>query len=245
MEIRKLKSALKSQTALLSVNAAIFGSLLALTGNSHSYWWGFLYVGYASYAYLRFLKSGASKPVSLFVIFISLALAAALAAGNGASLAVIVLAASALLFVFLGGQTLFFSNFRAALSVFYHSVMFGVAAYFASIAPFELWWGSIPLLFLVFYVSTGDYIKAETSGYDRRKKIYALIFSLIASQCVWLASLLPFGFLNAGALLIVFSITVNDLFLAHLFGKLGRKTLLRNLAFFGIFTVLIFMAGSL
>jgi|GEM_PF-3226733 len=245
MEIKKLKSVLKSQTALLLVNAAVFGALLELTGSSHSYWWGFFYVGYASYVYTRFLKSGATRPVSLFVTFIVVSLMSALASENGAALGAVSLVSAALIFVFLGGQLFYFSNSKAALSIFYHSVIFGIAAYFSSIAPFNLWWGAIPSLFIIFYVCTRDFFRLETGGYDKRKKNYALAFAFVASQCVWIASLLPFGFLNTGSIILIFSIVVNDLFLAHISGKFSNRVLFRNLAFFGVFMVLIFIAGSL
>lgn len=245
MEIKKLKSALKSQTGLLLANALLFGWLLTLAASSRSWLWIFVYILYLVYAYIKFLKNDALKLTVLFTVFSTLSYLALIWAGNPAAFWIMAVISVALFFVFLGAQLFYFSQTKVALSIFFHAILFGTAAYFASIAPFELWWGAVPILYLVIYYCTKDYLKFETGSFDGRKKIYALTFAFVALQCAWVASLLPFGFLNAGLIVLVFSIVANDLFLAHFFGKLSPKLILVNVGFFSAFITLVFIAGSL
>lgn len=245
MEIKKLKSALKSQTALLSVNAAVFGTLALIAGSSRLIFWILVYLADAAYLRLKFSRNEALKPNILFVSFIILALSSIWIAETGITAAAIAIISAVLMFIFLGGQLFYFSNSKSALSVFYHSVIFGIAAYFASTAPFDVWWGAVPLIFYVLYGCTRDYLKLETGGFDRRKKVYSFIFAFLALQCIWIVSLLPFGFLNAGALVLIFSITVTDLFLHHSLGRLSRDSVIRNLSFLTALVILIFLASSI
>ena len=245
MEIKRLKSALKSQTALLSANAIIFAILSGLAASSQSWIWIAIYCIYLIYAYFKFLKNDALKQTALFITFAVLSYSALISTENSSAFLAVILVSSILFFIFLGAQLFYFPHTKAALGIFYHTVIFGIAAYFASVAPLELWWGALPLFFVVVYFCTKDYLKFETGNFDRRKKMYALAFSFLAMQCIWIASLLPFGFLNAALIVLVFSIICNDLFLANFSGKLTYRLLTLNTAFFLGFVALIFIAGSL
>jgi hypothetical protein len=245
MEIKKLKSALKSQTALLSASALVFGILVVIAGTSHLVFWVLVYLAYAAYLRLKFSRNEELKPNILLTSFIVLALSSVWISESGITVVAVATVSAVLMFIFLGSQLFYFSNSKSALSVFYHSVIFGIAAYFASIAPFDIWWGAMPLIFYVIYGCTRDYLKLETGGFDRRKKIYSLIFAFLALQCIWITSLLPFGFLNAGALVLIFSITATDLFLHHSLGKLTKDNIIRNLSFLVVLIILIFLASSI
>lgn len=245
MEIKKLKLALKSQTALLSVNAAAFGILVLIAGTSRLVFWALIYLAYAAYLRLKFSRNEELKPNILFASFIVLSLSSVWISESGIVAFFIALISAILTFIFLGSQLFYFSNSKSALSVFYQSVIFGIAAYFASVAPFDVWWGAVPLIFYAIYGCTRDYLKLETGGFDRRKKVYSLVFAFLAVQCMWIVSLLPFGFLNAGAVVLIFSITSTDLFLHHSLGKLTKNNIVRNLSFLVVLVFLIFLASSI
>jgi hypothetical protein len=244
MEIKKLKSVLKSQTTLLSANGVIFGILLMLSASSQSWLWMLAYAAYLIYVYFKFLKNDALKQTALFATFAVISLLSLMSTENSSAFGVILVIAVVLFFIFLGAQLFYFSHTEAALGIFYQSTLFAVAAYFSSIAPFDLWWGVLPLLYLIIYLCTKDYLKFETGSFDGRKKIYALSFAFVVLQCVWLASLMPFGFLNSALIVLAFSIVANDLFLAHFFGKLNYRLVSFNVAFFIAFIALIFISGS-
>ncbi len=245
MEIKKLKSALKSQTILLSANAFIFGALAFVAGTSRLFFWILIYLADAAYIRLKFSKNEESNPNLMFASFLFLAISLVWFSQN-TNVAFVVSAISAILmFIFLGSQIFYFSKSKIALNIFYQSIIFGIAVYFASVSPFNVWWGAVPLAFYAIYGATRDYLRIETGGFDRRKKTYSLVFSLLAVECIWLASLLPFGFLNSGAIVLIFSVMSNDIFLRHLSGKIKKTDVIKNSIVMALLTILIFIASSI
>ncbi len=245
MEIKKLKLALKSQTVLLSANALVFGALAFIAGTSRLFFWILIYLADAAYIRLKFSKNEESNPNLLFASFLFLVVSLVWFS-QGVDVAVLVSIISAILmFTFLGSQIFYFSKSKIAFNVFYQAIIFGIAVYFASVSPFDVWWGAIPLIFYAIYGSTRDYLRIETGGFDRRKKTYSLIFSLLAIECIWLASLLPFGFLNSGAIVLIFSVMTNDVFLRHLSGKIKKEDIIKNSVIMAALTILIFVVSSI
>lgn len=245
MEIKKLKSLLKSQITSLSVNAFGWSVLLYLTYAMSSAWWGIVWALYAIYLYNRFLKHEASRPALLFFSFALVSLLGIISSGDNSAALLVSVVSGALIWIALASGALFLSNPKAGFAIFYHATVFGSVAYFASFSPSNVWWGLFVFLYLLIYTITRDYIKIETGGYDRRKKIFTLVLSLAIIQCAWMASLLPLGFLNVGSLSLIVSIVATDLFFNRLAGTLTKKAVARGAAFFGGFVALVFLVGMI
>ena len=241
MEIKRLKYLLRSQTASLLANVAVFTALLSLA-SLRSWFFALLWIIDALYLKARFFKNEAIKPTFLFWTFCALSFFSLWVLSGSAGVIVGILVA-VLLFAFLGAQVFYFSNPKTVLSIFSHMTVFGVVSVFAAYSPSDLWWGTLVALGLILFGITLDFLKIETNGVDIRKKTYSLVFAFIAAQCAWVASLLPLGFLNVGTLVLVLSIVSGEIAVGHFTGHLSRKTVIRHALFFSGFVALIFLIG--
>ncbi len=241
MEIKKLKSFLKSQTASLLVNVAVFTALINLA-TIGSLFFTFLWIVDVLYLRAKFYKNEAIRPSVLFLTFCALSFFGLWSVVGTVSI-VVSLAIAVFLFFFLGAQTFYFSHSKTALAAFYYATMFGSASAFASLAPSDIWLLPLILMGGIFYGINRDFLKIETGGIDFRKKIYAMVFAFIAAQLAWIASLLPIGFLNVGSLVLVFSIVSGDVAVGHFTGYLNKKTVIRHAVFFTAFALIIFFVG--
>lgn len=241
MEIKKLKSLLKSQIGLLLANVVIFTALINLAA-MRSLFFEFLWIVDVLYLRARFYKNKTIRPSVLFLTFCALSFLG-LWSVTGMALIAVSLAVMVFLFFFLGAQTFYFTHSKVALAAFYHATVFGAVSIFAALAPSDMWW--LPLLLLggMLYGINCDFLKIETGSIDLRKKVYSLVFAFIATQLAWAASLLPIGFLNVGSLVLVFSIVSGDIAVGHFSGHLNKKSIMRHAAFFLAFMVIIFLVG--
>jgi hypothetical protein len=241
MEIKKLRYFLKSQTASLLANVAIFTALINLA-TMRSLFFTFVWIIDVLYLRAKFYKNEAIRPSVLFLTFCGLSFFG-LWSVSGTITIVVSLAMAAFLFFFLGAQTFYFAHSKTALAAFYYVTMFGSAAAFAALAPSDIWWLPLVLMGGVFYGMSRDFLKIETGGIDLRKKVYAMVFAFISAQLAWVGSLLPIGFLNVGSLVLVFSIVSGDVAIGHFTGHLDKKTVIKHAAFFTAFVVLIILVG--
>lgn len=241
MEIKKLKYLLKNQTTSLLADAGIFWALLSL-GASGSLFFGLLWVIDLLYLKSKFFKSDTSSPTFLFWVFCAVSFFV-LWKLNGLADFIAGLLIFILLFIFLAAQMLYFANPKLAIWLFFYMVTFGVVSSFASYFPANLWWGSLFALGTILFGIMLDFLKIETKSIDTRKKTYALVFALLASQCVWAASLLSIGFLNVAVVVLIFSITFGDLAVNHFIGHLTKKAIIRHALFFVVFEFIAFLAS--
>lgn len=77
-------------------------------------------------------------------------------------------------------------------------------------------------------------------------RLNLLSFGLALSifQFLWVISLLPIGFLNAGALTLVLILITKDMVFAHLSGNLNRTMILKNITLLIVFVLIIFAASK-
>ncbi len=71
---------------------------------------------------------------------------------------------------------------------------------------------------------------------------FGLAFSVF--QFLWAVSLLPIGFLNAGALTLALVLIIKDLTFAHLNGNLNRTVILKNITLLIVSILIIFAASK-
>lgn len=101
------------------------------------------------------------------------------------------------------------------------------------------------LTFFVYYALFKELIDFSYPDFPKTKK--ALIVAGSALMIMELASavsLLPLGFLNASALILLFIFILEDLILYHIKGGLSRETILNNVTILIVTAILIFATSK-
>ena len=78
----------------------------------------------------------------------------------------------------------------------------------------------------------------------KKAALFALCLAFLASQLLWANSLLPIGFLNSSAIMMVIVLIFKDLTANYFIGLLNKRLVLKNITIFVIFTLIIFMASK-
>ena len=99
--------------------------------------------------------------------------------------------------------------------------------------------------FLAYYFFAKEYVRFVLGEWNGRLRIWTGVLSLLGAQLLWVSLLLSFGFLNVSALLLIFWISVTDMFAHSFSGTLTSRAVKRVVLFFIIFFVLVLIASWL
>ena len=236
--VERLKSVSRTLNWQLLASALVFGVLLGLINSLSSWWWVLVYCLYAFYIYFYFFRveSGKFFFSFIFFLFISLRLVSDISFGFYDFFIIIFL--SALFYILAGLKSLHFHNARLFSGIFYYFLVFLGSAYLIFLSfNFSFWW-KIILAFLFYYLVSRDYLIMFFGAFDKRKRIFSLVFSLASVELLWLGSFLSIGFLNAASLVLIFWTVALDLSY-HLFsGSLSQKIIIRDTLIFSVFSFL-------
>ncbi|MDP2705855.1 MAG: hypothetical protein Q8O49_01465, partial [bacterium] len=127
---------------------------------------------------------------------------------------------------------LFHSSFLLAV--------FGIFFYFRFFFSFWLFLG----LFLAIFLLLEEFFVFNGIGWPKRRLAAEGALTLAAIQIGWLTSFLPIGFINSAAFLVLFLGLSRDAVLAHFQGYFSISYLFRQLTFFVILSLFIFLISS-
>lgn len=124
--------------------------------------------------------------------------------------------------------------------------------YFLSAAGFfiadKTGWGKLvfyPLTFAVFWGLSEEFIKLSVPDLPKNKKnliVAGLAFLIIELAAI--VDLLPIGFLNASALILLFVFIMEDFLFYHLKGGLNRGIILNNITILIVAAIIIFATSK-
>lgn len=219
--------------------------LLFLSANHWSF--AVIFLAVAFYFYFRpAINAGRFLFSFLAVLAVSLLVVKSLTIGLW--LLAICLFFGFLLFLLLGIKNLSFVH-RQPLYYFYGALMFLTIfiVFFNSDKSrfFAVKYLAVGLaIFLIFREFLGVIEETEgIAGFPLKKNLYSLVFTFLILEFIWVAALLPLGFLNAASLAILLVLVLEDLIIHHFGGTLDRRLILRNITVFLILTLAIFGAS--
>lgn len=148
-----------------------------------------------------------------------------------------------LFFVILGLIDFVFGNQFLIYNLFHSSfflAVFGIFFYFRFFSSFWLFLG----LFLTTLLLLEEFFVFNGIGWPKRRLAAEGVLALAAVQIAWLTSFLPIGFINSAAFLVLFLGLSRDAILAHFQGHFSIFYLFRQLTFFVILSLFIFLISS-
>ena len=232
---------------LLVLKAAAYSVLLALS--TINWFWVFVFIAGAFYFYRR-ESLNAKYFAGSFLILVSVSLLALFNVFSQNSWLYVVSAIffGILFFILLGVKNLIFVN-RILPYYFLNSLLFGAVLilFFAgdksSIFAFKYLTAGAAFFFLfrefiIFHFETPHSV--GQSPVSAKKNLIALTLSFLILQFVWIAALLPIGFLNATSFMLLSVFILDDLLIHNSRGTLTRQIILRDTTFFLVITLIVF-----
>lgn len=252
--LKKLNLVLRNPVLSLTFKAVTLSLLLLLIVNHK--WLLVIFIATAFYFYFSGVASSVAGGRQFLASFIALFAVSLLAVNlsdvSGQWSVVISLFFGVLFFLILGVKNLSFVNrrpiyhflnnflFLAVFIMFYASDK----SRFFAVKYLAAFFG-IYLLFYEVLTFIGRFEKENQAPFAA-SKLNLLSFGMAFSifQLLWAVSLLPIGFLNAGALMLVFILIAKDLTFAHLNGNLSRTIILKNITLLMVSVLVIFSASK-
>ena len=239
--LKKLNSVLRNPVLLLTFKAVIL-SLLLLSVINHK-WLVVIYFAAAFYFYFSGVSGGRQFLASFLTLIVVSLLAVNLPVVSGKLSVIISLLFGVILFLILGVKNLSFVN-RPPIYHFLNNFLF--------LTVFIMFYASDKSqFFIVKYLAAffGIYFLfrealAFMSLPVSRLNLLSFGLALSIFQFLWVISLLPIGFLNAGALTLVLILITKDMVFAHLSGNLNRTMILKNITLLIVFVLIIFAASK-
>ena len=158
-----------------------------------------------------------------FLIFLFGALVAVLSLSFSLLTIIIILGLAAIYFLLIGSKNL---NISGQQSIFLlRSLLFLLVFFiFFSVNKSELFLIKyllfIAAIFLLFFGLFKNYPK---------KKLYTVAFSFLLAQMIWVIALLPIGFINQTALVLLFVLIIEELALLHFSGTFNYQNIVKNI----------------
>ncbi|MDI6717837.1 MAG: hypothetical protein QMD86_02220 [Patescibacteria group bacterium] len=241
---KKLKSAsktLKSISSLPLLKGLVFSVLLYLA-NVGEVFWTSVFIAAAFYLYFENPFQWRKFLYSFLIIGIySLVITNFL---TNSKIILLVSLGSGILFAFLlsiknlyvaNRQTIF--NFLSSVLYFLISVAFFVADKNVSGKFFIYYLGT----FFAFYGLLKETLDFLSEDFPKTKKsLLAIGSALVIMEILNVVSLLPIGFLNSSALVLLFAFILEDFVYYHIKGKLNKQILINNAIILAISLVFIF-----
>lgn len=243
--LKKLKSVSKS-LVLQSLNksflgAIIFGLLLLWINKNYSFFPVIVYFGFAVYFY--FYPTFENRFLSSFLII----LLAPFFVIYSPIFPIYLLFFSFLFFLFLGIKNLVFINRYQVYQFLNNFLFFLIFIIFFSADKSQLFFLKYLILFPLSFFILKELLMWHFSRFESQLQIsvqrisaYSATFSFLLGQLVWAIALLPIGFLNLSALMLVFVLASKDLIINHLEGEIDKNSVLKNITMVILFSIVIF-----
>ncbi len=247
--LKKLKSASKS-LASQSLNkpflsAVIFGLLLLWINKNYSFFSVIIYLGFATYFY--FYPVFENRFLSSFLIILSVPFFVI----HSPIFPIYLLFTSFLYFLFLGIKNLVFINRYQVYQFLNNFLFFFIFIIFFSADKSQLFFLKYLILLPSSFFIFKELLSWHFSRFESQSRIsvqkinaYSAVFSFLLSQLVWATALLPIGFLNLSALMLVFVLASKDLIINHLEGKIDKNLVLKNITMIILFAIVIFAVSK-
>ncbi len=247
--LKKLKSASRS-LALQSINkpllgAVIFGLLLLWINKNYSFFPIIIYFGFAVYFY--FYPTFENRFLSSFLIILSVPFFVI----HSPIFPIYLLFAGFLFFLFLGIKNLVFINCYQVYQFLNNFLFFLIFIIFFSSDKSQLFFLKYLVLFLSAFFIFKELLSWHFSRFESQSQIsiqkinaHSTVFSFLLGQLVWATALLPIGFLNLSALMLVFVLASKDLIINHLEGKIDKNLVLKNITMVIFFAIIIFAVSK-
>jgi|GEM_PF-496801 hypothetical protein len=131
----------------------------------------------------------------------------------------------------------FLHSAAMAASFFFYASVYGFYLNF----NFPLWGLMLIFAFGTIMTSFATFVGAEGSseGDVRRRRMYSVLLGFIMGEMGWVVSFWPFGYLTAGALLLVFFFVIWDVALDGLKEKLSLRKTIARLVFLSVLSALL------
>lgn len=249
--LNALKSASKNLALQSAGKTAILLSVIFLVDN---FWWSAaLFAITAFYFFWRGVASDISLWHSFFVFLAVVLISRWLIVQNG-FFTIIIILAGLLFFVILGIKNLLFLK----RSLFYHFLnnflfLLSFFIFFLLANPDFFWLKYLAVILAVYFLFKEYFLllpefseeKALIMPISSRKAaLFSLCLAFLTAQILWANSLLPIGFLNSSASMMVAILIFKDLSANYFIGLLDKRLVLKNITIFIIFTLIIFMASK-
>ena len=249
--LNALKSASKNLILQSAGKTAVLLAILFLIDN---FWWSAaLFMAAAFYFYWH----GAASDIKLlrsFFIFLGIVIISRWLIVQNLFFGIVLVLASLSFFVILGIKNFLFlkrSLFYRILNNFLFLLAFLTFFFLANPDFFWLKYLAVAAamycLFKEFFLLFPEFFEEKILIMPispKKAALFSLCLAFLASQFLWANSLLPIGFLNSSASMMVIILIFKDLSANYLIGSLDKRLVLKNITIFVIFTLIIFMASG-
>ena len=238
----KLKLVLKIVRSQLLLKAAIFAGLLFWVKISNfSVLPVFLFLLTNTILYFRGRGQNNSETIGSSVILLIISLFGVSMIGHLQFLIPAIILYSVIFYLILGIKDLVFVQ-RGHLNYFKNILLFYsiFLTYFLS-DKYDLFFIKYSLVFVFTFLLVYEWLFWSEKSFVKRRRIIAMVFSLLVLQLTWGASLLPLGFVNSATLMTVLIYIMFDFCLHHFQGTISKELILKNSAVLALSAFFIFI----
>ncbi|MEK7520917.1 MAG: hypothetical protein AAB560_02460 [Patescibacteria group bacterium] len=247
--VQKLKSALKNPPLRLALKAALFGSALFWVraggfASDPSVGGAGPLLFFALFSFLLYFRR-IQRP-AFFGSFLVLLCAAVttLFFLKSAWLVAAGIAFFVLIFVLLlGTKDLVFANRPAIFYAAVNLLFLAVFSLFFLAEKTSYFFVEYFAVFTASFLLLKDTLNFMAPYFPRRHLLIAAVAALAVAELAWAAALLPLGFINSAALLLMTVFIIGDFSLRHLNGALKSAAVFRAAAVFAVFLAIIFFSS--
>lgn len=252
--LKRLKSVLKSQILQLTFKSAVLSILLYFSANS--LFFALLFGTLAVIFYFSPILFWKEYLRSFFIISVL----SFIFVDGGKFLGLkwpflISLAFGALFFLIFGIKNFIFTNRREIYYFLNNALFFLIFLVFLGFSSLESHVFKYFLVFLIIFLGIfilfkeflnqhKDYCEQNACLFLPRSNLLAVGLAFLTVQFLWVISLLPLGFFNASAFVLVMILAVKDLLVDYIDGVLRRESILKNVTIILVFGLIIFAVSK-
>lgn len=238
------------------IRAVLFSGALTLAVLNGGFFWTALFFAVAFHGYFRSLFEWNTFLYSFFVLTLyaylgtSFLISASEAGGFAANVPVMLasIVFGALYFLLLGIKEFLFLWRHAIFNFLSGSLYFFIGGTFFIVDKGNA--GDFVLYFLLSFVALYLLIRESIEFFmedspKRKKELLVVGSAVLVAEFLSVVSILPIGFLNSAALIILFVFILEDLVYYHLKGTLDRQIVLNNVTILIICLLFIFATSKL
>ena len=248
--LKKLKSVSRSLALQLLnkpfLGAVIFGLFLLWINKNYSFFPVIIYLGFAVYFYFV-LSADRSAFKNRFLSSFLIILSVPFFIVHSPLFFIYSLILIFSFFLLLGIKNLIFINHYQVYQFLNNFLFFLIFIIFFSSDKSQLFFLKFLVLFLSSFLIFKELLSWHFSRFESQLQIsiqrinaYSAIFAFLLGQLVWAIALLPIGFLNLSALMLVFVLASKDLVTNHLEEKIDKNLILKNITMVIFFSIVIF-----
>lgn len=233
-----------------ALKALIFSLLFLRVNSQGGFFWTFVFIVVAAYFYFQPFFEAKKFVYSFFVIvFYSLAVAGFLSNNSFGDLAAWAMAIvfGIAFFMLLGVKNFYFLRRDINLNIL-TSFLYFLASVVFFIVDKNSWFDFIfyfVISFAAFYGVLKEFIDFSYPDFPKTKKNLIVAGSaFLIMELISVTALLPIGFLNGSALMLLFIFISEDFIYHHLKGNLNRQMILNNVTILIVAMIFIFATSK-